>query len=306
MDLTWLEDFLKLAEEGNFSRAAEARNLSQPAFSRRIKGLEDWVGATLIDRDTHRIALTDAGDAFRSVADDVLRRIALGRDEAREIGAGQSGMVRFAATQALAVTFFPTWLRTFEGQSELGTISLIADTMAACERLMLEGRVDFLLCHDHPAAASRLDKALFTSVSLGEDRLVPVCLADDGNPRFALPGNPAEPLPYLAFDEQSGMGRILDASGVISGGHAALRTVFRSHLASGLLHMARNGMGITWAPLSLCRDDLEAGTLARGGDPRWDVPIEISLFRPRARRNAAVEDIWKRVSGVGPSGPSTE
>ncbi len=305
MDLAWLEDFLKLAEEGNFSRAAEARNLSQPAFSRRIKGLEDWVGATLIDRDTHRIALTEAGDAFRSVAEDVLRRVALGRDEAREIGAGQSGMVRFAATQALAVTFFPAWLRTFEGQSELGTISLIADTMAACERLMLEGRSDFLLCHDHPAIG-RLDKGLFSSVSLGEDRLVPVRLADDGNPRFALPGNPAEPLPYLAFDELSGMGRILDASGAITNGQASLRTVFRSHLASGLLHMARNGMGLTWAPLSLCRDDLEAGTLVRAGDPSWDVPIEISLFRPRARRNAAVEDIWKRVSGVRPSRSSTE
>ena len=57
MDIMWLEDFIKLADEGNFSRAAEARNLTQPAFSRRIRALEDWVGATLVDRDTHRIAL---------------------------------------------------------------------------------------------------------------------------------------------------------------------------------------------------------------------------------------------------------
>jgi LysR family transcriptional regulator, hypochlorite-specific transcription factor HypT len=80
MDLAWLEDFLKLAEEGNLSRAAEARNLSQPAFSRRIKALEHWVGVTLIDRETHRIALTEAGAAFRAVAEDVLGRLALGRD----------------------------------------------------------------------------------------------------------------------------------------------------------------------------------------------------------------------------------
>jgi len=52
MDIMWLEDFIKLADEGNFSRAAEARNLTQPAFSRRIRALEDWVGATLVDRDT--------------------------------------------------------------------------------------------------------------------------------------------------------------------------------------------------------------------------------------------------------------
>jgi DNA-binding transcriptional LysR family regulator len=295
MDLVWLEDFMKLAEEGNFSRAAEARNLSQPAFSRRIKALEDWVGVTLIDRETHRIALTEAGAAFRAVAEDVLGRLALGRDEAREIGAGQAAMIRFVATQALANTFFPAWLRSFEAQADLGTISLIADTMAACERLMQEGRADFLLCHEHPAALSRLDEGLFRSLPLGEDQLVPVCVADNGQARFALPGDSAAPLPYLAFDERSGLGRILDAAGVVTGGNAALRTVFRSHLASGLLHMARNGMGVAWAPLSLCRDDLEAGRLVRAGNACWEVPIEIRLFRPKARRNAVVESFWRRV-----------
>ena len=37
MDLDWLKDFLALAEQKNFSRAADARNVSQPAFSRRIR-----------------------------------------------------------------------------------------------------------------------------------------------------------------------------------------------------------------------------------------------------------------------------
>jgi LysR family transcriptional regulator, hypochlorite-specific transcription factor HypT len=198
-------------------------------------------------------------------------------------------MIRFAATQALAITFFPAWLRSFEEQGGPSTITLIADTMLAWERLMLEGRVDFLLCHEHPAAAARLDDGLFRSLLLGEGHLVPVCVADNRQARFALPGDSAAPLSYLAFDERSGMGRILDASGVVTGGHAALRTVFRSHLAGGLLHMARNGMGIAWAPLSLCRDDLEAGSLVRAGNSCWEVPIEIRLFRPKARRNATVE-----------------
>ncbi|MCB2102451.1 MAG: LysR family transcriptional regulator, partial [Rhodobacterales bacterium] len=37
MELSWLEDFVALAETGSFSRAAERRNLTQPAFSRRIR-----------------------------------------------------------------------------------------------------------------------------------------------------------------------------------------------------------------------------------------------------------------------------
>ncbi|MBL9048416.1 MAG: LysR family transcriptional regulator, partial [Tabrizicola sp.] len=45
MDLNWLEDFLALAESRSFSRAAEVRGVTQSAFSRRIRALEDWLGA---------------------------------------------------------------------------------------------------------------------------------------------------------------------------------------------------------------------------------------------------------------------
>ncbi|WP_164666734.1 helix-turn-helix domain-containing protein, partial [Pseudomonas viridiflava] len=50
MELVWLEDFNALAESGNFSRAADARHVTQPAFSRRIRALESWVGVELFER----------------------------------------------------------------------------------------------------------------------------------------------------------------------------------------------------------------------------------------------------------------
>ena len=40
MELKWLEDFVALAENGSFSKAAKARYVTQPAFSRRIRALE--------------------------------------------------------------------------------------------------------------------------------------------------------------------------------------------------------------------------------------------------------------------------
>ncbi len=64
MDTSWLQDFLTLADCGNFSRAAERRNMTQPAFSRRIRMLEEWVGAALFDRSTHQATLTPAGACF--------------------------------------------------------------------------------------------------------------------------------------------------------------------------------------------------------------------------------------------------
>lgn len=297
METNWLQDFLKLAEEGNFSRAAEARNSSQPAFSRRIRALEDWAGTDLIDRSSHRIALTDAGAAFHAVAEDILRRLAQGRDQARQIGGVQAGQLRFAATHALSVTFFPDWLRSFGDQAERGPVSLLADHMAACEQIMLAGGADLLLCHHHPAAPSRLDPGAFRAMALGIDHLVPVCAPlPDGAPRFALPGRADAPLPFLVFDDNSGMGRILTASRVIGGQGAALRPVFRSHLANALLRMARDGDGIAWVALSLCQGDLAAGRLMRAGGTEWDVAMQIHLIRPRSRQSPAVEDFWRRAA----------
>jgi hypothetical protein len=68
MELIWLEDYLALAETLNFSRAAEARHVTQPAFSRRIRALEDWIGAALFTRTTHSVVLTPAGEHFHNHA----------------------------------------------------------------------------------------------------------------------------------------------------------------------------------------------------------------------------------------------
>jgi DNA-binding transcriptional LysR family regulator len=111
MDLIWLEDFLAIAEGGGFSRAAERRHVTQPALSRRIRSLEEWLGTPLFERSTHTVALTPAGEMFRPVAEDVLRRIYGGREEAREIARLKAETIHFAATHALSQTFFPDWIR---------------------------------------------------------------------------------------------------------------------------------------------------------------------------------------------------
>jgi DNA-binding transcriptional LysR family regulator len=82
MDTKWFEDFLAVVEEGGFTRAAERRAVSQPAFSRRIKALEDWVGASLFDRATHSVTLTAAGERLLPAAEEILRRLKISRTDA--------------------------------------------------------------------------------------------------------------------------------------------------------------------------------------------------------------------------------
>src|SRR5215831_9084774 len=133
MDLVWLEDFLAIAEEGGFSRAAERRHVTQPALSRRIRALEDWLGTPLFERSTHTLALTPAGESFRPIAEDVLRRVMMGRQEALEVARLKAETIHFAATHTLSQTFFPKWIQKIQNAKPMPAIQLVAVNFAACE-----------------------------------------------------------------------------------------------------------------------------------------------------------------------------
>lgn len=302
MELSWLDDFLALVDSGTFSRAAEARNLTQPAFSRRIRALEDWVGAPLFDRYTQPVSLTEAGRRFRPFADETLRRLHQGREEARAAGETAASSLRFAATHALSLTFFPSWLRGLEARAgdgpQPGAVHLLSDSLQACEQVMQQGQAQFLLCHHHPAAPPRLDAGAFRSVRVGSDVLVPVSAPDGrGAARFRLTDDEGGgALPHLAYSSESGMGRIVAAA---RGGCARplrLDTVFTSHLAAVLRAVARDGRGVAWLPESLIAEDMARGALVRAGGEAWAIAMEVRLFRPRARQSAAAEAFWALVT----------
>ena len=61
MHIKWLDDFVSLAKTRSFTRAAEERQVTLPAFGRRIKSLESWVGVPLVNRGTYPATLTEEG-----------------------------------------------------------------------------------------------------------------------------------------------------------------------------------------------------------------------------------------------------
>jgi LysR family transcriptional regulator, hypochlorite-specific transcription factor HypT len=304
LDLDWLEDFLTLAESGNFSRAAQARNIAQPAFSRHIKSLEEWVGVELFDRATHPVSLTAAGRRLLPDVEDALQRLEAARTHARAAQKQAAISLQFAATHALSLTFFPSWLSGIEAQlpvppegRKMGPIQMVSDSFAACEDLMLQRRAQFLLCHGHPAVANRLDETLFTFVNVGEDCLLPVTAASvSGAPLHAL--GKTKNLPVLMYGEASGIGQIMRSvmKAELDGGH--FTTVFTAHHAVLLKTMAIDGRGIAWLPQSLIVNELETKRLVPAGDARWTVPIEVRLFRPRAELTEAAEGLWRVASGA--------
>lgn len=293
MELNWLEDFLTLAATGNFSRAAEARHVTQPAFSRRIRALETWIGAPLFNRTTGGVEMTPAGEALRPGAEEIVRRVRHVAQDVREIAGQSTASLRFAATHALSFTFFPGWMRDLEREGVFGPLRLISDSMQACEGLMLQGNAQFLLCHGHALLQGRFAPSAFRTIVVGQDVLEPYSAPDaSGGPLWSLDAA-GDAVPYLAYSPESGLGRILDVTVFSDAASLDFDKRVTSHLAATLMSMARDGRGVGWLPQALARDDVAAGRLVRASEnPKWAAPVEVRLVRPVARQSASAEAFW--------------
>lgn len=86
VELKQLRKFVAVAEQGNFTRAADLLHIAQPALSRQIAHLEEQLGACLIDRKIRPFRLTDAGSRLLEEARIVLDRVERLEATVREIG----------------------------------------------------------------------------------------------------------------------------------------------------------------------------------------------------------------------------
>jgi DNA-binding transcriptional LysR family regulator len=299
LDLEWLEDFLALAETGNFSRAAQARAIAQPAFSRHIKSLEEWAGTPLIDRAQHPASPTPAGEVLLVTAREVVLRLTQARTRAQEAQEQASRSLRFAATHVLSLAFFPAWLQQLEQGLQMGPIHMVSDSFAACEELLLQRRVQFLLCYGHAAVNTRLVAPAFTSARVGEDLLVPVSATAAGQPLHTLggPQGAGQPLPVLAYSQESGLGQIMRTRMPQVLDAQRFQPVITSHHAALLKTLALEGRGLAWLPRSQLAAELADGRLAVAGGEAWQIPLEIRLVRGIDPLPPAAETIWSRVSG---------
>jgi len=113
MELRHLRYFVTVAEELNFRRAAERLNVTRPALSKQIKDLEGELGVTLLDRNTVRVSLTDAGTSYLVDARAILSHVERAKTLAREVQSGRRGHLLIASVGPVAAGFMPEALKSF-------------------------------------------------------------------------------------------------------------------------------------------------------------------------------------------------
>src|ERR1700712_2644075 len=145
MELKWLEDFVSLAETRSFSRSAEMRHVTQPAFSRRIQALEAWLGTEPIDRSVYPTRLTAAGQVFYEQALAMLSQFHEARTLLRGHTATPLATIEFAVPHTLSLTYFPRWLQRIEAQMGPIHTRLRALNVHDAALALVEGGCDLMM-----------------------------------------------------------------------------------------------------------------------------------------------------------------
>ena len=283
METRWLEDFVSLAETRSFSRSAQLRHVTQPAFSRRIQALEAWTGIDLVDRSSYPTRLTPAGETFHAQALEILEAVQATRNMMRSHQASGQDMIEFALPHTLAFTFFPHWL--MELRQSFGAVKtrLTARNVHDAVLRLTEGGCDLLIAYHHPSQPLQINPDRYEMLKLTTETLAPYAKAGpDGQPLFRLPGRPGERVPFLSYAASAYMARLVELIVKQAGEAVQLDTIYETDMAEGLKAMALEGHGLAFLPGSSVRKELKARRLvAAAGGGGLQLTMDVRIYRER-------------------------
>jgi DNA-binding transcriptional LysR family regulator len=128
-----------LAEELNFSRAAERLHIAQPALSQQIRALEERLGTQLIDRTRRPLRLTEAGQYLSTEARQIIGSIEQATLGTLEVGMGRRGWLSIGFTRSAMYSILPPALKAFHReypQVELKLYEMLTDEQSDALRDM--------------------------------------------------------------------------------------------------------------------------------------------------------------------------
>jgi DNA-binding transcriptional LysR family regulator len=142
IELRHLRYFLAVAQERNFTKAAERLNMAQPPLSRQIQQLEVELGVTLFDRDSRPLTLTPGGALFREQALQVVQRMDEMRGAMKRFVAAERPRFVIGFVPSIIYARLPSVIRQFRQAAPGVDLNLIE--MMSLEQItaLKEGRID--------------------------------------------------------------------------------------------------------------------------------------------------------------------
>jgi molybdate transport repressor ModE-like protein len=185
-DLSDLRLFLSVVESGSLTQGARAMHLALASVSERIAGMEEALGAPLLERNRRGVRATAAGEALVRHARSILGQVEQMRGELRTYATGLKGRIRLLSNTAAMAAFLPAQLCRFleahrdlsidleerrsadivqalvERRADLGVVADITDLGGLQTHLVASDRLVVVASRSHPMA--RQSEVAFTDI----------------------------------------------------------------------------------------------------------------------------------------------
>lgn len=285
MEMNQVRYFLAVCRHRNFTHAAQASNVSQPALTTAIKKLEDELGGPLFLRDRSGCRLTSLGDLVQPR----LERLAAEAAEAKAQAARHVQLDRVPIVVGLGETIgharVVDAVGRFRLQVPLADVELIVDRADALMGGLQEGRIDVAVTSDAEATD------LYRADDLYDEGYRVVMAAD-----HSLTADTSVTLAQLAnadlLDRPNCEMRNALYAAVTERGHD-LYAAYRSNRADWLLTLARTGAGVVVLPETAVPN--EPGLASR---PIADVPLTRTVRALRYRHQPSRAEVEQLVRGM--------
>ena len=248
MELRQLEYFVAVAEEANFTRAAERIHVAQPAVSAQIQRLEREVGQPLLDRSRRTVRLTAAGEAALPHAKAALAAVADMQVAVEELTQLVRGIVRLGTVTSHSVDV-PSLLADFHAEHPDVEITLSTDSSDALIEKVRTGGLDAAIVSVGP---DERPEGLDVEVVTDEAIQVAVSRTDELASRKTIRLRDLADRRLIALPVGAGIRHQFDAACATAG--VSPRIAFEASTPLALADLAERGLGVAIVPASVPRD----------------------------------------------------
>jgi DNA-binding transcriptional LysR family regulator len=247
MELRHLRYFVAVAEELNFTRAAEKLHLAQPSLTRQIHNLEGELGVRLLDRTKNQVSLTEEGKSFLL---DARRLLALSLESVKSVqrfSRGESIQLNLGYSFKFNFDLLPATLGTFYQSCPEVAVNLFDMSPAEQLRALEARKIDLGFVGLRPSAANK-NMAVLNWECVARHNVVVVLPARHPLAKKSkIPARALKPLFFVAMSEQTHPGSRGWLTGVCQQAGFTPRILQDVELESGIMTFVAEGLGVTLA-----------------------------------------------------------
>jgi DNA-binding transcriptional LysR family regulator len=289
MRLEWIDDILAVLDCGSLAQAAEKRMLTQSAFTRRVRTIEDSIGTTLFDRRRKPVLLMSGVQALEPELREVSAQLHKLRHSLKTTSSQSGKPLTFVCQHALTTTISPQVVRAATKDGET-SVRVRSGNQDECLMKLFSKEADLAIMYALPEDTAPDISRAFETVNLGDDLLIPVCaprlLADASGAVIRIIAYPAD-----VFLGQV-MARMIRPR--LPQGTTTI-AIAETALTLAMLQLAVSEIGVAWLPMSLVEKALAEGDLVRVDAILPAQILNIKMVRLRALQTEQSEAIWQHL-----------